>query len=44
MTGKTFLNRVANGQTDAVALLLSMMETHPELSDQIPPEIKSRAE
>jgi len=26
MTGKTFLNRVANGQTDAVALLLSLLE------------------
>jgi hypothetical protein len=26
MTGKTFLNRVANGQTDAVALRLSLLE------------------
>jgi hypothetical protein len=26
MTGKTFLNRVANGQTDAIALLLSPLE------------------
>jgi hypothetical protein len=26
MTGKTFLNRVANGQTDAIALLLSLLE------------------
>jgi hypothetical protein len=26
MTGKTFLNRVANGQTDVVALLLSLLE------------------
>jgi hypothetical protein len=25
MTGKTFLNRVANGRTDAVALLLSLL-------------------
>jgi hypothetical protein len=26
MTGKTFLNRVTNGQTDAIALLLSLLE------------------
>ena len=26
MTGKTFLNRVAHGQTDVVALLLSLLE------------------
>jgi hypothetical protein len=26
MTGRTFLNRVANGQTDVVALLLSLLE------------------
>jgi hypothetical protein len=26
MTGKTFLNRVANGQTDIVALLLSLLQ------------------
>jgi hypothetical protein len=26
MTGKTFLNRVAQGQTDAVALLLSLLK------------------
>lgn len=26
MTGKTFLNRVANGQTDTVALLLSLLQ------------------
>ena len=26
MTGKTFLNRVANGQTDMVALLLSLLK------------------
>jgi hypothetical protein len=25
MTGKTFLNRVAQGQTDVVALLLSLL-------------------
>ncbi len=26
MTGKTFLNRVTNGQTDVIALLLSLLE------------------
>jgi hypothetical protein len=26
MTGRTFLNRVANGQTDVIALLLSLLE------------------
>ncbi len=26
MTGKTFLNRVTNGQTDAIALLLSLLK------------------
>jgi hypothetical protein len=26
MTGKTFLNRVANGQTDVIALLLDLLK------------------
>lgn len=40
MTGKTFLNSVANGKID----IMRLVETHPELKVNLPPDIAARIE